>query len=123
MFKKRDEPGPNVYMLPSTLSHKSITLAKKFDFEQGPHSPGPIYKTVSLNKYKNKAPKISLAKKLRDPLAPDQFGEFIPSPLAYSPTLDNTSKYKRVPTFSFGMRRSNKFPPMVVCGDEVRKRK
>lgn len=122
-LKRKDDPGPNVYMLPSTLSRKGVTLAKKFDFEKEENSPGPIYNTVSLNKYKNKAPKISLAKKLKDPLAPDEFGESIPSPQVYNPTLDNTSKYNRVPKFSFGIRRPNKFPPMVVCGDEVKKRK
>lgn len=123
VFKKKDDPGPNIYMLPSTLSSKGITLAKKFSFEQESNSPGPIYKTVSLNKYKNKAPNISLAKKLKDPLAPDELSESIPSPQAYNPTLHNTSKYKREPKFSFGMRRPNKFPPLVVCEDEIRKQK
>lgn len=122
-FKKKDDPGPNVYMLPSTMSRKGVTLAKKFEYETGENSPGPIYKTVSLNTYKYKAPKISLAKKLNDPLASDEFGDSIPSPQVYNPTLDNTSKYNRVPKFSFGMRRPNKFPPLVVCGDEVRKKK
>ncbi|KAE9538162.1 hypothetical protein AGLY_006134 [Aphis glycines] len=111
-------PGSNVYKLPSTLSSKKITLAKKIDDLVDIKSPGPVYQTVPLNKYKSKAPQYSLAKKFEDPVLTNEIKGQSPSPQAYNPTLKY--KYKVMPKFSFGMRRPDKFPPLVVCGDEVK---
>lgn len=74
---------------------------------------------VPLNKYKNKAPKFTLAKKFEDPLVAENLKDIGPSPQAYNPTLNY--KYKRVPKFSFGMRRPDKHPPLIVCGDGKKK--
>lgn len=121
VFKSAGNPGPNVYKLPSTLSRKGATLAKKIDGDAEIESPGPaIYSAVSLNKIKNKAPNFSLAKRFEDPLIADEMKNLTPGPQAYNPTLKY--KYKTMPTFSFGIRRPDKFPPLVVCGDEVKKK-
>ncbi|XP_060861543.1 ciliary microtubule associated protein 1B-like [Metopolophium dirhodum] len=111
-------PGSNVYKLPSTLSRKKITLAKKIDEIIDIKSPGPVYQTVPLNKYKTKAPQYSLSKKFENPLLANEMNGQSPSPQAYNPTLKY--KYKVMPKFSFGMRRPDKFPPLVVCGDDVK---
>lgn len=111
-----------MYNLPSTLSRKAVILAKKLDDNAAIESPGPaVYHTVPLNKYKSKAPTFSLAKKFEDPLVADEWRNPAPGPQAYKPKLD--FKYKNMPKFSFGMRRPDKFPPLVVCGDEVKKKK
>lgn len=118
LFKRAANPGSNVYKLPSTLSRKKITLAKKFDEIIDSKSPGPVYQTVPLNKYKRKAPQFSLAKKFENPLVANVMNDQSPSPQAYNPTLKY--KYKVMPKFSFGMRHPDKFPPLVVCGDDIK---
>jgi len=118
LFKRAFNPGSNVYKLPSTLSRKKITLAKKIDEIIDIKSPGPVYQTVPLNKYKTKAPQYSLSKKFENPLLVNEMNGQSPSPQAYNPTLKY--KYKVMPKFSFGMRRPDKFPPLVVCGDDVK---
>jgi len=121
LFKRAANPGSNVYKLPSTMSRKKITLAKKIDDLVDIKSPGPVYQTVPLNKYKTKAPQYSLAKKYENPLLVNEIKGQSPSPQAYNPPL--TYKFNVMPKFSFGMRRPDKFPPLVVCGDEVKKPK
>lgn len=122
VLQRADNPGPNVYKLPSTLLRRGITLAKKIELVPDIESPGPaVYHAVPMNTYKNKSPNFTLAKKYEDPLVANQISETAPGPQAYNPTL--AYKYKRMPQFSFGMRRPDKFPPLVVCGDEVKKRK
>lgn len=121
-IKRADNPGPNVYRLPSTLAQKGVSLAKKIDstFESG--SPGPAdYQAVALNSYKGKAPKFTLAKQFENPLTANQMNDSIPSPQTYNPSLN--FKYNRSPGYSFGMRRPDKFPPLVVCGDQKKKNK
>lgn len=121
-LQRADNPGPNAYMLPSTLHRRGVTLAKKIDLASDVKSPGPaVYHAVPMNKYKNRAPKFTLAKQLKDPSLADRNDDTTPGPLAYNPTSDN--KYDRTPRFSFGMRRPDKFPPLVVCGDEVKKQR
>lgn len=121
-FKKIEYPGPNAYKLPSTLTKKGITLAKKIDPDIEIKSPGPAgYKMVPLNKYKKKAPNYSLPKGFEDPLLADEMKATAPGPQAYNPSLK--FKFNNVPKYSFGIRRTDKFAPMVVCDDVEIKRK
>lgn len=119
-LQRADDPGSNAYDLPSTLRRRGVTLAKKIDLAPDADSPGPaVYHAVPVNKYKNRAPNFTLAKRFKDPSLADRNDDTTPSPQAYNPTSDN--KYDRSPRFSFGVRRPDKFPPLVVCGDEVKK--
>lgn len=93
-------------------------MAVRTDVEPEPDSPGPaIYHTAPLNKYKNNAPKFTLGKRFEDPIVANEMGNPAPGPQSYHPTVNN--KYKRMPKFSFGVRRPDKFPPFVVCADDA----
>lgn len=122
LSKRADFPGPNVYKLPSTIARKGITLAKKFDREIETKSPGPAgYQMVPLNRYKKRAPNFSLSKNYEDPLLADEMKALAPGPQAYNPSLKY--KFNNVPKYSFGMRRPDKFAPMVLCDDvEIKKK-
>lgn len=113
-------PGPDVYKLPSTLSRNAVGLAKRIDAAADSDSPGPaVYRTVPLNKYKRDAPRYTLAKWFapQDAVRRRRAADATPSPQTYNPAAAQY-KYGRAPAFSFGARRSDKFPPLVVCGDQ-----
>jgi hypothetical protein len=85
-----------------------------------PDSPGPaVYKPVPTSKYLNRSPRYTLAKKFEDPLVANEYKSQAPGPQAYKPSPDY--KYKRSPKYSFGMRRPDKFVPLIICGDDVKK--
>lgn len=120
VFKKIGFPGPNRYKLPSTLSQKGPTMTKKTAFKLVfvADSPGPAaYRPVPLDKYKTKAPNFTMGEKFEDPLMVNELKSLAPGPQSYFPNINN--KYKSSPKYSFGIRRPDKFPPLIVCGDNV----
>lgn len=115
MFKRANNPGPNIYKLPTTLSGVGITMGKKINNIEDYDSPGPaVHGAVPLNNYKYKAPQHTISKKFEDPLWTAKISDDVPGPLYY-PTLK--FKYNVASKFSFGKRRPEKFPPLVVCAD------
>ncbi|XP_075147443.1 uncharacterized protein LOC142221585 isoform X3 [Haematobia irritans] len=109
-------PGPNTYGICDKFakpSAPSFSIGMRTSLKTKSASPGPAnYNPRNLKPYSPRAPEYSLA--------PRTFYHakiYGPASNAYDRT--NYKPGKNSPTYSFGVRHSNRAPPMIVACDNI----